>query len=1089
MTALLLLCLTRFGMAQPLRFEQLSTEQGLSQSVVNCIFQDSRGFLWLGTQGGLNRYDGYGFKVYEHDAGDPASLSHDWVLTLVEGPSGDLWIATEGGGVSRWRQTTDSFTSYRNDPNDPQSLSGDFIVALAWDPDGSLWIGARDSGLNRFEPSDPQAQAGVFQRFRHRPDDPASLADDRIRAVYVDRSQRLWVGTWGGGLELFERKRQTFSHFRHDPGDPRSLSDDHVRAITEDPHGALWIGTQAGLNRYDPESGSFERYLHDPAVAGSLSHDRVRSLLVDRDGRLWVGTDGGLNLWQQESGRLRPGRFASYHPDPKDPYSLGSDQVLALFQDRSGVLWISTVGTGVSKWNPATWEFSQYLSNDRGGTGSTVFAISEASDGALWIGTFGDGLMRLDRDPVNRAPLRRIRYRHDPSDDRSLRDDRVTALLHDRQGTLWVGTVGGGLGRLDRSTGSFEHHRHDPRKDDSLSDDSVTALHQSRDGKLWVATLRGLDLRLPEGTFRHFRHHPEDPESLAHDRVFSLAEDPEGRLWLATDGGGLNRLDVSTGAFLRVRHDPQIPRSLSSDELLAVHIDARGRLWAGTKSSGLEKLESLDATSGEARFENYSRSQGLPDNTIWGILSEPEGPLWLSTTRGLARLDPETGTVRSYDTSHGLPANELNQGSHFRSASGELFFGTVNGVTAFFPDRLRSNITVPPVVLTRFTRFNEPVGFDRPLFDVDSIELSYSDHFLAFEFSALDFIAPAKNQYRYQLAGFDDAWVDLGRRRRVDFTDFEPGDYVLRVQGSNSEGVWNEDGLEVRIRVRPPFWATWWFRALVLIAAAGAVRLGYDLKTRSVRRNARRLRELVEARTTELEAAQEQLLRNERLTVLGELAGSVAHEIRNPLAVIKNALFLLQRQLSADAAVGDQLAIVYEEIRRTDRIVTELLDYARSRPTAFRPFALQEAASQALAAIEIPHEIQVDRRFEPQPLNVMADAEQIRQILVNLLENAVQAMSDGGELQVDCRSSDGEATVAVLDTGPGIPEEHLSKVFEPLFTTKANGIGLGLPLSLRYARLNRGRIECGSLPGTGAFFRLILPISSRPESGRAECTQ
>ncbi len=1092
-----------------MRFERLSIEEGLSQSTVNCILQDRTGFLWLGTQGGLNRYDGYRFEVYRHDGDDPATLAHDWVLELVEDSSGDLWVGTEGGGLSRWHRETDTFSTYRHDPTDPRSLSGDRIVGLAGDRAGTLWVATLASGLNRFDPAD-----GTFERFRHHPDDPGSLAHDQTGTVYVDPRGDVWVGTWGG-LDLYQPESRTFAHFRHDPADSGSLSDDRVRAILEDSAGRLWVGTHHGLNRIDRRSGRVERFLHDPPRPGSLSHDWVRTLYQGRDGRLWVGTDGGLNLWREDDRN-----FIRYHRDPADPQSLGGNQVLALHQDRSGVLWVSTIGTGVNKWNPATWTFTHYRSATAGDGASpdAVFALSEDRAGGVWIGTFGGGLKRLDRSSGHR-----LRYTHDPADAGSLADDRVTALLHDRAGVLWVGTVDGGLHRLnphsdqvagdEKKTGAseagrFERFRHDPRRPDSLSRDAVTALHQDRRGRLWVGTWRaGLNLYRGDGTFLRLRHDPEDSQSLGHDQVFALGEDAIGRLWVATDGGGLNRLDPRTLAFFRLRHDPGDPGSLASDELLSVHVDDADRVWAGTKANGLDRLMSFDDRSGEAVFRNYSAADGLPDETIWSLVSDAAGSLWIATSNGLSRLDPETEAVRNYDTSHGLQSNEFNQGAAFRSASGELFFGGFNGWNAFFPDRVRGNIEPPPVVLSGFTRFNQPVDLGRPLFDLDHLELSYRDHFLAFEFAALDFTAPEKNRYRYQLAGLDDAWVELGHERRVTFTDLDPGRYTLRVRGSNNDGVWNEEGARVRIVVRPPPWKTWWATSLYALILGAAV---FGLLRYRVRANlylaeqvAERTRELAEknrelsAKNREILRAETQLVQSEKMAALGQLVAGVAHELNNPVNFISSGVPSLRRDVDKLTAlvaddrrderfhkvqrrIGKLLRAIGDGARRTAETVRDLRSFARPDEAELKVADLHAALESTLTLLhhQTKDHIEVVRHYGRIP-TVECWLGQLNQVFMNLLVNAVQAIRGEGAIVLTTERLGDRVRVSIRDTGRGMSEDERAKIFDPFFTTKPEGQGTGLGLAISHGIVEKhgGTIEVESAPGKGTEFTITLPLT------------
>ncbi len=1054
-----------------MRFERLSVEEGLSQGTVNEILQDSGGFLWIATQDGLNRYDGYRFEVYQHDPEDPASLPGSWILALAEDAAGDLWIGTEGGGLARWRRSADAFVRFRHDPEDPASLSGDRVMSILIDRQGQVWLGTAESGLNRLDP-----ESGRFERFRHDPAEAGSLSDDYVQTLYEDRSGNLWAGTWGGldrlAPDRFDASTRTFAHYRHDPAEPNSLSDDRILSILEDHLGRLWVGTMDGLHRWDPEVEGFIRYVHDPADPESLSQDRVRTLFEDRSQRLWVATDGGLNLLLDASGR-----FARYRHDTADPSSLSNDRVTSIFQDSGGVLWIGTQGGGANKWNPATWAFSHFKADpaaEEGLSNPAVYGFSEDAEGKIWIATHG-GVNVLDRTAGSFR-----HFRHDPGDPESLSDDRVAALLHDRQGTLWVATLAGGLNRLDAGARGFERYRHDPGRPDSLAKDAVASLFEDRQGTLWVGTWGG-GLDRFEGAsgsaFAHYRHDPEDPASLSADRVTAFAE-AGADLWIGTFGGGLNRMDPSGGSFGRLRHDAERSTSLSNDTVYALHAGDSGALWAGTQE-GLNRLERLDGA--EAVFRRYLARDGLPNDSVWGIRSDGSGRLWISTNGGLSRLDPGTETFVNFDVSHGLQSNEFNWGAHYASRTGELFFGGTNGFNAFFPDRIGSNPHAPPVVLTRLTRFNQPLVFDRPLFDVEDIALSYRDHLLAFEFAALDFTAPERNRYRYRLEGFDDTWVELGVERRVTFTSIEPGDYTLRVQGSNNDGEWNQEGLALALSVAPPFWRTWWFQSLAALFVASAVFAGYRIRTRAIRNRNILLEALVKERTRELEEAQEQLVRKEKLATLGELAGSLAHEIRNPLGVIKNATYLLNvLRPPDDEDLKEQLDQIDQEVEYSNNIIGELLDFAREPAAGRRKFTLQQAAEQALDAVEVPAAVELEHRLDGEPLLVHADPAQVRSILVNLLQNAVQAVSGHGTVRLEChRARSGESDIAfvsVIDTGAGIAADQLEKIFEPLFTTKARGIGLGLSLSQRYAGLNGGRIECDSEPGQGSIFRLVLPL-------------
>ncbi len=1028
-----------------------------------------------------------------------------WILSLAEDPSGDLWVGTEGGGLARWRRASDDFVRYPPEPENPRGLSGDRVLIITVDRGGTVWLGTFEAGLNALDP-----ESGEIRRYRHDPADPASLADDRIRAIYQDSDGDLWIGTMGG-LHRFDRSRERFVRYRHDPADPRSLSDDRVRAIVEDSAGALWVGTFEGLNRLDGEG--FVRYLPDAADPASLSHPRVRALFEDSDGRLWVGTDGGLNLWLPERGG-----FATYRHDPADPTTLSSDQVLTLSQDRSGILWVSTIAGGLAKWNPRTWAFAHYRVAAAGGDGgsNSVFALSEDAEGGVWLGTFGAGLQRFER-----ATGDSVYYRHDPRDPASLSDDQVTSLLRDRDGDLWVGTVSGGLNRLRPAgeasgRGSFERYLHDPDDPASLGSDSVASLCQDADGRLWVGTYgAGLNLHLGGGAFRRFAHDPGDSQSLSHNRPISISAGADGRLWVATDGGGLNRYHPVTEAFLRIAHDPAVADSLASNELNALHVDPSGRLWAGTKGNGLDRLERLDETTGRAVFRNYSRAQGLPDDNVWGLRSDASGGLWIATNKGLSQLDPETGDIESYNASHGLQANEFNLGAHYRSPSGELFFGGINGFNAFFPDRIGANTHVPPVVLTALTKINQPMRFDHPLFEVSEIALGHRDYALSLEFAALDFTAPGDNRYRYRLEGFHDHWIDNGSRRWVGFTNLDPGRYRLRVQGSNNDGVWNEDGVEIAIAVAPPPWRTWWaysLYALGLVAAVWGAAASYRQRRQTERdREVAERERMIAERDRERVAERERLIdERERLAekheqLIAELADSntqlgrknaelerfnytVTHDLKSPLVTIKGFLGMLERDIGRDdrERVEHDIRRVNSAADKMQRLLEELLDLSRAsdpRRLTREEVRLRDVVGEALELISgMTSQRRIEIEVDPELPVVMADPVRLLQVYQNLLANAIRYMGEVASPRIEVGMRPGEPPVFFVgDNGTGIdPRFHhrIFELFERLETTE-EGTGVGLAVVKRIVELHGGRIWVES-EGAGRGSTFCFTLAGEP---------
>jgi serine phosphatase RsbU (regulator of sigma subunit)/ligand-binding sensor domain-containing protein len=805
-------------------FDRLSIDEGLSQSIVEQMVQDRQGFMWFVTEDGLNRFDGYTFTVYRNVAGDSSSLSHNELKSVFEDRSGILWVGAFEGGLNRFDPLTEKVTRYRHDPADSESLAADTVRCITEDGAGRLWVGTQGGGLELLDRT-----TGKFRHDRASPGTPGALSHDDVRAIHVDRAGVLWVGTNGGGLNRLDPGSGSFACYRHNPHDRLSLASDLVFAIFEDSHGILWVGTYGGgLDSFDRSTGRFTHHRADPSMPGSLSSDLVKAICEDHTGALWVGTDGGgLNRLDRASGT-----FTSFRHDRVNPTSLSADRVYSLYQDRSQVLWVGTYGGGLSKFDVGRKRFRRYA-NDPNDPNSLshniVWCFIEDSDGMLWVGTDSGGLNRFDR-----RSGRWQSFRHRSDDASSLAHDTVRGLLEDRDGFLWVATNGGGLDCLDRRTGRFVHYRHDPSDPASLAHDELRSIYQDRSGAIWVGTFGGgLDLFDPgTGRFTHHRHDPADPSSISNDFIRMMAEDRTGALWVGTQGGGVNRLDARRRTFTSFRTDPNDPSSLSNDHVFAIHEARDGTLWFGTFGGGLNRLDR--ATGG---FKRYTAQDGLGSDSVYAMLEDGSGRLWISTTRGLSRFDPRTGEFRNYDVRDGLQSNEFNGGSAYVAASGEMFFGGINGFNAFFPDEIGFNPVVPELVITDLRLFNRSVRvgershgqviLQRPISRTDAVVLSHRDNVFSLEFAALHYSAPGKNRYAYTMEGFSNQWIPVTADRRfAAFTGLAPGEYVFRVRGSNSDGIWNERGASIRVTITPPFWGTWWFRVaagLLTVAVGGAV--------------------------------------------------------------------------------------------------------------------------------------------------------------------------------------------------------------------------------------------------------------------------
>jgi len=802
------------------RFERLGIEDGLSQITTMAICQDSQGFLWIGTQDGLNKYDGYTFTVYRNDPTDPTSLSTNVIYDILEDAEGDLWLGTDRGLV-QFDKRCEVFTHYQPGEKEPAGLRQAIVRSMLEDSYGVLWVGTVARGLYRLD-----RRTGRLVVYQHKPEDPRSLGGNTVTALLEDAHGALWVGTHGGGLSRLDRETGAFTQYRHRREDAQSLSSDNVTALWEDTRGILWIGTETGgLNALDTATGgpTFIRYQHDGDNPHSLSHDHVQALLEDAAGMLWVGTGRGLNELDR-----RTGQFRRHYHEEGDPASLGHSEILSLIEDTQGILWIGT-RVGLNKFDRSTRAFGHFrrgrepqgaLSNN------AVTAFLEDAQGSLWIGTYAGGLNRSTTDHTLTGFVHFDHREDDPHSlgdrqalpdadrPRPLAENAVFALCEDAQGRLWIGTSAG-LHRLVPGEDpalppTFVRYRHAQDNSRSLSHNSVTNLAIDAKGDLWIGTQGGLN-RLHQADAAHgfvrYLHDENDPNSLSHDFVRTIHADSAGNVWIGTNGG-LNRVAHGDDSrFIRYHHDDQDPHSLSHDGVTCIAEDAQGRLWIGTRGG----LNRVDPQTGW--FTSYREKDGLSNDMVYGVLVDDHGCLWLSTNKGINHFDPSTERFTYYDTHDGVQANEFTDGAFYKDRLGRLYFGGINGFNVFHPDDIQENTFLPPVVMTSFLLSNEPVSISEsgPLKEhinfVDQIELAPEDYVFAFEFSALNYRQPHKNRFAYQLAGFDRDWIYADARdRKAVYTNVPPGTYTFQVKAANDDGVWNEDGTSIQITVSQPWW-------------------------------------------------------------------------------------------------------------------------------------------------------------------------------------------------------------------------------------------------------------------------------------------
>jgi ligand-binding sensor domain-containing protein/signal transduction histidine kinase len=1107
-----------------IHFEHISNENGLPHNKVKTVLRDTHGFLWVGSTEGLTRFDGYAFKTFKNIPNDPYSLSNNVVRVIFEDSLGNIWVGTREGGLNRFDSRTEQFIHYDHDVADSNSLSDNYVRAIAEDQKGNLWVGTDAGGLNRFEPN-----SGQFTHYIHDANNPNSISDDNVYTIVEGPKGNLWVGTRDGGLNRFNTLTEEFRHFRFNEADANSLSHDWVSVITKGRQGKLWVGTSGGINYFDIHTEKFSRFTHNEFSRNSLSHDWVSAIVLDQQNHVWVGTwGGGLNRFDPKTER-----FTHYRRDTSNPGSINNDRIYSLAHDEQGILWIGTY-SGLDRFKFKTEKFNHYRHSPDNPTGlsdNDVSAIMEDKQGNVWVGTLGGGLSWLDQETEEF-----IQYQHDASNTNSLSHNGILAIIEDHRGNLWIGTEYGGLNRFNPKTEKFTHYRHNPKEQNSISSDRVFAVFEDSQGILWVGTWRGgvnrFDPRTEE--FTHYQHEASNPYSLSDNRVTVIIEGQKGILWLGTPGG-LNRFNPKTEEFHHYRHDAEKPTSLSNDAVRAIVTDKKGNLWVGTANG----LDILNVKTDE--FRHINENQGLLDSVIGNILEDDFGHLWFSTNRGLSRYNPVTEHMSNYDKSNGLQSNTFLINAANKGPRGELFFGGINGFNRFFPEYITKDNQQPAVVLTdmllmnhsvpirakqsngKFERLaNQAFTLEQAIHLTQKITLTHLDNLVSFEFSALDFTNLKKNRYAYRLQGWDNEWITTDYKKRfATYTNLPSGDFALQVKASNSEGVWNEEGVSLQITVLPPPWKSWWAYSIYTALLAGLVLTFIRVQQSKVileRKINLQLENKVAERTVELKNknremldTQQQLIQSEKMAGLGTLTAGVAHEINNPInfthvsvhnlrAKLEQLLVFLKELAGGDDADEEIIATIVGKFGELNEI-TDTAEQGTTRIKAIvkdlRTFTqLDESDKKHVHLIELIESTINLIRTQYSTIELVATLDvnpevecfpaKLSQVFMNVIVNGCYAVSRrqisepdlSAKVQVIMKQCDDWIHIKISDNGCGMNDAIKQKIFEPFFTTKDVGVGTGLGMAVTFGIVEEhsGKIEVESNVNQGTTITIKLPL-------------
>lgn len=1103
------------GQTPVLQFDHITTQHGLSSSSVLCIIKDYKGFMWIGTYNGLNRYDGTKFEIFRNDPEDSLSIYSNFIWSLFEDSRQNLFIGTVEGLVE-YDQEKNIFINHINLNTSPM-----------WN---RSWI---------------------------------------VRSIREDNQNNLWLAT-NLGLVKYNVNSNEIEHFQHNEFTPGSLSNNNVEHVVIDKKDNIWVSTWNGLNKLSPGASKFKRYLYNPEKGPDLDDYSLMELLIDTDENLWVATYG-TGLYKFSFVDDSEPKLKLYKNDPADVRSVSGNRILTLYQDSKNRIWIGTENQGLSIYDVINDKFWQYHYNDydsRSLNHESINTVFEDDIGNIWVGTFAGGI----NIAINNGHSFRS-FKNMPGANLSLSNNSVTAFLEDQNERIWIATDGGGINLLDESSGTFK--RYNSRNTD-LNSNNILSLIESND-QIWISTWDG-GISQFDPKNRTFLPYTTNNSAIPDNNIFALIEGEEDVLWLGSFQHGLIRFNKQTGTFKQYStlnskllsdmiivirknsmgelllgtnvcfsvfdiekeeftnflHDPELPASISSNSIYDICLADNESAWIATQN-GLN-LFSRETNS----FTKYFISDSLPDNIIKGLVFDADSNLWITSNSGIFIFDPSAREVkRIFSLEDGLQGNEYNNNSVYRLSDGRILAGGTGGFDLIDPDNVRTNTTIPRLQFTDFLIFNKrvnPRDDDAPLkkhiSELDQIILNYDQSMLTFHFAVMDFTKPEKNQYAYKMENFDKDWIYSGNKWEATYTNLNHGDYIFRVIGSNNDGIWNTEGISISIKILPPWWQTFWFRSLAVLTMITLLAGLYMLRVSQLKKQKEWLEKEVTDRTREIEEKNKLLFKqteelNETNTLLEErqqvveeqseelqaqaeeltktnrdllnanatkdkFFSIIAHDLKNPFSSILGFSEVLKTKYEkyTEEKRVRLISLINESAENIYRLLENLLQWSRSQTgnLIYTPseFDLCETVQNNIDLFQNQlktKNLRVTNQL-PHKLMVYADRNMVNTIIRNLISNAVK-FTENGEIETKVRKQKDFLKLYISDTGVGIPKDKLKTLFEIGMSKSTEGTmgemgtGLGLILCKEFAEKNGGKLKAVSSENSGSTFTLSIPVSKR----------